>query len=80
VTKLLNDSHGSSYLVSAFWLWPQVVYFLPCSFDVNGPPKPARRMSAFHEKAVKLFRKFISHSSGAVGSCFHPDSVYRSMF
>jgi hypothetical protein len=25
------------------------------------------------------FLKFISHSFGAVGSCFHPDSVCRSM-
>jgi hypothetical protein len=40
VTKLLNDSHGSGYLVSVFWLWPQVVYLLPCSLDVDGPRKP----------------------------------------
>ena len=33
--------------------------------------------TSFHEKAVKLFLKFISHfSRWGCGSCFHPDSVY----
>jgi hypothetical protein len=37
-------------------------------------------LRCFHEKAVKLFLKFISHFLGAAGSCFHPDSVCWSMF
>ena len=38
---------------------------------------PAVGCSGFHEKAVKLFLKFISHfSRWGCGSCFHPDSVY----
>jgi hypothetical protein len=52
MTKLPNDRHGSGYIASVFWLWPQVVYFLPSSSDVNGPPKPSRRGSAWSMKVA----------------------------
>ena len=59
------------------------IILLPAQIVRTGRRVIYRIMSynGFHEKAVKLFLKFISHfSRRAVGSCFHPDSVCWSMF
>jgi hypothetical protein len=86
MSKLSRSSVSLSTLMSLnsddkkFGPPPESIEFLETALLlVQGGMSPTRSYpkTSFHEKAVKLFLKFISHfSRWGCGSCFHPDSVY----